>query len=73
MTATVGKGKAKRDVAIAFIFIYSASYAIFFNTNYLVASEIVPFYLPAGGLECLTLLLTVLELWSVGSRLSLLI
>lgn len=50
MAATVGKRKAKGEVAIAFIFIYSACHAIFFNTtNYLIISEIFPFRLRAVG------------------------
>lgn len=50
MTATVGTSKAKGEVAIAFIFIYSGCYAIFFNsTNYLIISEIFPFHLRAVG------------------------
>ena len=50
MTATVGKNKSKGEVAIAFIFIYSAMYAVFFNsTNYLIISEIFPYHLRAVG------------------------
>jgi hypothetical protein len=50
MTATVGTSKPKGEVAIAFIFIYSGCYAIFFNsTNYLIISEIFPFHLRAVG------------------------
>jgi hypothetical protein len=50
MTAIVGKGKSKGEVAFAFIFIYSACYAIFFNTtNYLIIWEIFPFHLGAVG------------------------
>jgi hypothetical protein len=50
MTATVGTSKTKGEVAIAFIFIYSGCYAIFFSsTNYLIISEIFPFHLRAVG------------------------
>ncbi|OJJ43673.1 hypothetical protein ASPZODRAFT_19390 [Penicilliopsis zonata CBS 506.65] len=50
MTATVGSSTAKANTAIAFIFIYSAWYAVFFNTtSSLLVTEIFPFRLRALG------------------------
>ena len=50
-----GTNQAASRATIAFIFLYSASYAIFFNsTTWVVCSELLPLFLRSTGLSFAT-------------------
>lgn len=59
-----GLNKAGSAAGVAFIFLYSALYAVFFNsTLYTIASEIMPTHLRAQGMGVTQFFLNVTGIW----------